>query len=60
MKSISFSEHNALKLELNNQCRKQNKYKKNIQEELVKTKIDISERENQKSRINNQIERMNL
>lgn len=59
MKSISFSEHSALKLELNKKCRKQSKSKDTIQKELVKTKIYISERENKKSRIN-QINRMIL
>lgn len=57
MKTSSFSDHGALKLELNNKCRKQNKSKKNIQKELVKMKIDISEREN---RVNNQIKTMIL
>lgn len=60
MKSISFSEHNALKLELNKKYRKQSKSKKTIQKELVKTKMDISEKENKKSRFNNQITRMIL
>lgn len=51
MKSVLFSEHNALKLKLNNKHRKQSKTKKNIQKEQVKMKIGISERENGKKLI---------